>query len=192
MRHDTLGDARKQVLDRLLDRDDAVAPGQVEFVDQHGQRRCLAGARDTRHQNQAIPESGQPIGQLRGKTGPGKIWNLRGNDPEAGPHMLAIKEIVRAEPLRLGVQRHSERKVGVLLVPEPLGIRRGAGRQEQRLQAFCCEFRFVERLQDAVHAQHGWMAYDQMEIGRLAMHGQGQPLSQRFRASWFVWFHSVP
>ena len=126
-----------------------------------------------------------------GKLAHSKSGIVDGITRKQAADILAVDEVVGTEPVRLSMNVDRQREVGVLLLLKSFRERRRAGRQQQGLQVLLLELRFVERLQDAVHAQHGRVSDDQMQIGRFPIHGQRQPLFQPIGASCFVVCHGV-
>ena len=67
---------REQVLDRLLDGDDAVAAGLVEQVDDHRQRGRLARAGRAGDDHQPVAQERELLGQRPRKAGPVEAGDL--------------------------------------------------------------------------------------------------------------------
>ncbi len=105
----------KHVLNRVFNRDDAIAALLIEQVDDHRERRRLARARHARDQHQSVAKMGQPIGQVSRKRGPLKTWNLALDPTKASARILAIYEIVDAKPLLPSGDLKFEREIGVPL-----------------------------------------------------------------------------
>ncbi len=85
------------VLDRVFDRDDVLAPLGVDLVEHRGQRRRLAGARGTGHQHQPAG----PFCQLRDDGRQPEFVELADplrDEPVDGGHGAALVEHVAAEP----------------------------------------------------------------------------------------------
>ena len=150
------GRPREQVLDRLLDGDDAVAAGLVEQVDDHRQRGRLAGPGRPGDDHQPVAREGQPLGQRDAGSRPSRspgcrpgrrasrppscppAWNRLARN-RAGPAVEACsneksafrwsrsRSAVSAGPSRRGVGRSPRRTAPARAVPSRSPCRRRTG-----------------------------------------------------------------
>ena len=73
-----------------------------------------------------------------------------------------------------------EAEVGAAVVLDGLHLRLGADGLHQQLRVLGFEDRHVERLQVAVHAQHGRIADGEVEVGRAEVAGGFEQLVHEF------------
>src|SRR3954466_12189077 len=80
---------RVLVLDRVFDGDDVPRVAAVDLLDESGERRRLARARRTAHQDEAAGQPRQPL-DARGKAEGREAGRLRGKRPHGGGGATAL------------------------------------------------------------------------------------------------------
>jgi len=112
--HNRAGAARENVLDRFFERDDPVISLLSEQIDQHRQRGCFPGSRDSGNQNESIPEVGQAVREWQRKARPGEIRDIRRDDPKTGTDAEAAHEVIDPQSPPGSAQFQLQGKVGIV------------------------------------------------------------------------------
>ncbi len=139
---------RVHELDRVLDRQDVLAPLGVDLVDHRRQRRRLAAAGRAGDEHQAARPLGERGDDLRQAELVEALDDLRDDAVDRGDG-AALVEDVAAEA---GDAADAEREVELERLLEPLLLRVGEDAVGQRLGLGRPEHRQVERPQVPVHA----------------------------------------
>ena len=153
------------VLDRILDGDDVLAPLGVDLVDHRRQRRRLAAAGRAGDEDQPA----RPLGEVADDRRQPELverLDLLGNDAVDGGDGAALVEDVAAEARDAS---DAEREVELERLLEPLLLRVGQHAVGQRLGVGGAERRQVEDLQLAVHADLRRRLRRQMQVGAVVV-----------------------
>ena len=106
-------------LDRILDRDDVLAPRPVDVVEHRGERRRLAGAGRAGDEDEAAPLLGEPR-HARRQAELREVRDLARDDAERERRRAALAEAVDAEPRQRGVREGDVEVAGLVEEVAPL------------------------------------------------------------------------
>ena len=149
------------VLDRILDGDDVLAPLGVDLVDHRRERRGLAAAGRAGDEHEPARALGQ-VGDDRRQAELVEWLDLFGNDPVDGRDGAPLIEHVAAKP------RHApdaEREVELEGLLEAFLLRVGQDAVGERLGVGGAERRQIEDLQLPVHADLRRRLRRQVQVG---------------------------
>jgi hypothetical protein len=149
-------------LDRVLDRDDVLAEGPVDVVDDRRERGRLARAGRARHEHQAFRE----IGELRDRGRQLELLggeDLLGDDPEHRARAVLLHEIVGAEARHAGQAVGEVEVAGGLVLGPLLG---GHDLAQERAQRRVGERGLpVDRIEISLRAQARRRARGEVQVG---------------------------
>ena len=162
--------------DRVLDRDDVAGAVHVDEVEHRREGRRLAGAGRAGDEDEAAGLVEQLVDLLR-EADLLERDHLVGDLAQDEADAALLLEDGHAEA---GAVLEREAEVGAAVVLDGLHLRLGADGAHQQLRVLGLEDRHVERLQVAVHAQHGRVADGEVEVGRAEVAGGLEQLVHEF------------
>src|SRR5215831_1191712 len=155
----------------VFDGHDVVVAAAVHEIEHSGQGGRLAGARDTRDEDQAAALLGEPLEHL-GQVQPFESGNVLGNVAEHGAHVALAEEEIDTEAAD---PRHGMREVHLLAFHEgvvadlPQHVHGRLAHEVTRHRG-----QVVLRLEVTVHPHDGAGASLEVEVGGVPLHALGE------------------
>jgi hypothetical protein len=188
---DDAGSVGMEDLDRVLDRDDVLAPRRVDVVDHRGERGRLSGAGGARDEDQAAVF----LGQLLDTDGQAQVLEARHDlrdHAERERGRAALAEAVDAEAVQVRAHVGGVKLAGLAERLQLRGVRRG-DRDQDRLEVLLGEGLIaLERFERAVRTDDrrhldlemhvGRTGVDSVSEQRVEVHGWARLTSAEVRA----------